>query len=290
MYNGSMKDQVLEHYVWDPYLFDVSKGDITTQVFLKGGKFPAKARIVAKQAGILAGMQEAQWFLKKLGLKVNFSAKDGAKLKKGTRILEFSGSAFKILAGERTLLNLLQRMSGIATATSRLVAATPRSVKVLATRKTFWGDLDKHAVVMGGGYSHRLNLSEAILVKDNHWALCKDPSGALMRALKEAPRLKFTEVEVKNTRELSAVLQAYDAFEPKKVLKNKFVVMLDNFMPARIRAALPALKKRGILVEVSGGVNEKNVKSFALPGVDFVSSGSITNKAPALDMSLDFLS
>jgi nicotinate-nucleotide pyrophosphorylase (carboxylating) len=281
---------IVEHFVWGAYLCDSAKGDITTDVFLKGGKMRATAVIIAKESGILAGMQEALWFLKKLGLKVHFSAKDGAKLKKGTRVFEFSGPAFKILAAERTLLNLLQRMSGIATATNRLVSAAPRTVKVLATRKTFWSDLDKRAVVVGGGYPHRLNLSEAILVKDNHWFFCKEPEKALQEVLAAAPKLKFTEVEVKNTRELSAVLRAYDAFEPKKVLKNKFVVMLDNFTPVRIRAALPALKKRGILVEVSGGITEKNVKQFALPGVNFVSSGAITNKAPALDLSLDFLS
>ncbi|MBN1258358.1 nicotinate-nucleotide diphosphorylase (carboxylating), partial [Candidatus Peregrinibacteria bacterium] len=178
---------------------------------------------------------------------------------------------------------LLQRMSGVATATNRLASKLPKNIKLLATRKTFWGLLDKRAVALGGGLTHRLHLFDAILIKDNHLALQSDVEAGLKRALKLSSKVCFVEIELQNpsaVRELLALKLKW----PKN-----FVVMLDNFKPADVKKTAPLLARAGIAVEISGGINGKNIKFYCLPGVSVISVGAITNKAPALDISLEIL-
>ncbi len=267
----------VKRYVWEAYLDDLGEGDITTELFVSKKAQIVRAEVTAKEAGVLAGVEEALWFLKQLRVRVNSSRKEGATLKKGDVIMKLEGRADRILAVERTLLNLLQRMSGVATSTSKLVSKLPESIRLLATRKTLWGDLDKRAVSVGGGYTHRLNLADAVLLKENHISLIRDSGFGIWDSAKKG--LRFVEVELEN-------LEQVKAFADSIKKSDKVVVMLDNFKPEQIKKAVQMLKKTDVLIEVSGGVNEKNIKSFAVKGVDAVSSGSITNKAPSLDFSL----
>lgn len=272
-----------ELYVWQSYLSDIGNGDITTDLFLSKKNQIVKAKILAKESGVLAGMTEAEWFLKRLGIKILSSKKDGWKLKKGDCILFLSGRADKILACERTLLNLLQRMSGIATATHQMATKIPRSVKLLATRKTFWGELDKRAVSVGGGCTHRLNLSDAILIKDNHIALSYDLKKSLKKVFDYSKKIRFIEIELESINQAEYFVEIYNKIKPK----DKIIVMLDNFKLADIKKAVAILKKTGVLIEVSGGINGKNIGKYAIKGINFISSGAITNKAKALDFSLN---
>jgi len=267
-------------YVWQAYLNDAGKGDATTDLFVANKRQKVTAEIIAKETGILSGMQEAEWFLKKLNIKIIQKKKDGSRLKKGDLIMRLLGSADKILACERTLLNLLQRMSGVATKTDELVKKIPRSIKLLATRKTLWGELDKRAVSIGGGASHRLNLSDAALIKENHIALISDFK-KFHSGFRKAKKLRFIEIELEDIKQVMTF-----AIHFEKTVLPKVVVMLDNFKPAEVKKAVTILNNSGVLIEVSGGVNEKNIKSYAVKGVSAISSGAITNKAPSLDFSL----
>ncbi len=267
--------KMLRRYVWEAYLDDLGAGDVTTDLFISDKYQIVRAEIIAKESGILAGMQEAEWFLAKFRMKIKQRRKDGYRLKKGDWIMKFEGKADRILASERTLLNLLQRMSGVATATSLLASQLPQSIKLLATRKTLWGDLDKRAVLVGGGYTHRLNLSDAVLLKENHISLVSD----MRHGFKGSKGLRFIEIELENLDQVRALARSLAG-------SKKVVVMLDNFKPEQIKKAVQCLKKTDVLIEVSGGINMSNIKKFAIKGVDAISSGSITNKAPSLDFSL----
>lgn len=278
--------KAVKHVVWGAYAEDAGKGDATTRFFVDHPRRVVSATVVAKEAGILAGMQEARWLLGKLGISVRNALADGTKLRKGQVIMQLTGRTDRLLASERTFLNLLQRMSGIATATRKLVTAAPKGVSVLATRKTFWGLLDKRAAVLGGGVTHRLNLADAILVKENHIALSDDYEKSLRRVFKKAGKARFVEVETETPAEAKRLLAVYKKYEKSLRLTGKVAMMLDDFTPVQIRKMAPELKAAGLWVEVSGGIHAGNVRRFALPGVDAVSSGSITNKAPALDLSM----
>lgn len=275
--------KAVQFYVWGAYVEDAGKGDVTTKSFISNPAQSVRAIVVAKESGVLAGLAEAERFLKKVGIKAIRKTSDGSSIHKGQAVMTLSGRADKILAAERTLLNLLQRMSGIATATKKLTSKLPKNIRLLATRKTFWGLLDKKAVSLGGGYTHRLNLADAILIKDNHLALQSDIGAGLKRALSQASKVRFVEVELDSMKEVGGLLRL------KLQWPKNFVVMLDNFKPANIKKAAPLLHRAGFTVEVSGGINEKNIKSYCLPGVSAISVGAITNKVPALDISLDIL-
>lgn len=277
--------KAVELYVWQAYLSDFGKGDVTTDLFVSKKSQIVKAEIIAKESGILAGIMEAEWFLKKLGIRILKNKKDGFVLRTGEQIMFFSGRANKILAGERTLLNLLQRMSGIATATHRMIGKIPKSIKLFATRKTFWGELDKRAVSLGGGYTHRLNLADAILIKDNHIALSNNFEQSLKKVFNYSKKIRFIEIELENFKQIEYFVQIYQKIKRKR----QTVVMLDNFNLSEIRRAVAVLRKTGVLIEVSGGINEGNIKKYAIKGVNFISCGAVTNKAKAIDLSLSIV-
>ena len=286
---NSAYHKAVKQYVWEAYKSDLGKkGDLTTKYFVPKKKQLVTGEIVANEKGILAGILEAEWFLKRLGIEIIRKRKDGTLLKKGTMILKLQGPAYKILAAERTLLNLLQRMSGIATITNKLAAKLPKSIKVLATRKTIWGLLDKRAVTVGGGKTHRLDLSDAILIKDNHLALVDDWEKSLKRVFRKAKKVRFVEIELENIPDIERFLVIYQKYRDKYSLKGKIVVMFDNFKLADIKKIAPKLRRAGILVEVSGGISEQNIKRYNIKGVSAVSSGAITNKAIGVDMNLHF--
>jgi len=277
----------LRTYVMNAYLHDLVDGDITTRLFLPKRGLKIEAEIVAKQEGMLAGMQEAEWFLRQVKIELLSAKKDGSSLKMGDKILRIKGRADTILAAERTLLNLLQRMSGVATTTRNMKAKLPKGIRLLATRKTLWGLLDKRAVTLGGGETHRLNLGDAVLIKENHLALVDKLEKHLKKVFRKSRKVRFVEIEVESIAEAEEILSIYEKFKTK--YPRKVVIMLDNFKPSDIAQVAPKLSKAGLIVEVSGGIGEKNAVKYCAKGVSAVSSSSITTKADSIDISLNIL-
>ena len=278
--------KAVRFYVWEAYKMDNPGMDVSTKAFLGTGRRIIRAKIRANDEGILAGIQEAAWFLEKLGLKMIKARKDGTKIKKGDSVLELKGRASVILGAERTLLNLLQRMSGVATKTKKLSVRMPKGIRLLATRKTLWGLLDKRAVTLGGGGTHRLHLSDAILIKENHIALAANLKHSLKRTFKRSKKVRFIEIEFESPEEVKKFLTIYGRL--KKLLRegDGIVVMLDNFAPKDVKKVIKPLAEAGLFVELSGGISEKNVSRYNIAGISAISSGSITSQAPNLDFSL----
>ena len=263
---------------------DAGQGDITTSLIVPADA-RAQATVVAKQIGIVAGIEEVNIFLQSLGLEVESSVNDGKKVRPGEVLLKISGDARTLLTAERTLLNLLSRMSGIATATRNLVERLKKAkvkTRVACTRKTAPGLLyfDKKAVMIGGGDTHRLHLDDMILIKDNHVALAGSVEKALEKARKQASFSKKIEIEVTKTDEVLPAVRA-----------GADIVMLDNFSPKQLEKAMMLLKREKyygkVIVEASGGITAENIMRFASTGVDIVSLGEITQNPRALDVSLE---
>jgi nicotinate-nucleotide pyrophosphorylase (carboxylating) len=276
--------KVLEEKLKQMLAEDVGQGDVTSAAVVPAG-LTAEAAVVAKEAGIAAGIEETVIFAESLGLSVKAEVADGVEVKNGTVLLKISGSAQTILSAERTMLNLLSRMSGIATTTRRLTEKLKKAnstAKIAATRKTAPGLLyfDKKAVLIGGGDPHRLRLDDMILVKDNHIAI----AGSVENAVKKAKAALFNK---KIEAEVTSTADALTAAEA-----GADIVMLDNFSPRQVREAVEALKKAGVFgkvrVEVSGGINEQNLLEYASAQVDIISMGALTHSVKALDISLDF--
>jgi len=258
------------------------EGDITSNALFKNNQ-KITAIIRAKQAGIVAGIEEIRWLLKSCELEVISYKKGGDKIKNGDTVLKLTGGVKTILKLERTILNILQRMSGIATQTARLTKLCPR-VLICPTRKTQWGLLDKKAVTVGGGGTHRLGLYDWILIKDNHLKISnfefsrrevRDPNFTS----KQIPH-SFWEIEVKNEKELKKAI----ALKPD-------VIMFDNFKPNQIKKLIKTLHKTHpqIIFEASGGINEETIKNYSQTGVDVISLGALTHSTKALDISLDII-
>lgn len=256
---------------------DIGKGDITSSLLPKR---KITARIISRENAIVAGTKYAKEIFKLNGCSVKILKKDGNSVKPNQAIMTITGDAKKILTCERTALNLLTRMSGIATQTNSLVKKIPnKKTKLYATRKTAPGlrIFDKEAVEIGGGEKHRLRLDEMIMIKDNHIAV----SGSLLSLIKKAKKRhqKF-EVEVENTKD--AVLAAKEGAA---------IIMLDNFAPNQIKKTIQILKNHKlrdkVRLEASGGITSKNISKYANTGVDIISVGSITNSVKGIDMSLE---
>ncbi|MBU0727116.1 carboxylating nicotinate-nucleotide diphosphorylase [Patescibacteria group bacterium] len=281
--------KAVQFYVWEAYKQDLDKGDVTTKYFVPKRRRKITAELVTNQGGIMAGMYEAEWFLKKIGIKILKKIEDGSVIKPGDVVLKVSGSANKILSVERTLLNLIQRMSGVATSTNRLASKLPKNIKLLATRKTIWGLMDKRAAALGGAATHRLNLNDAVLIKENHLALTDNWKKSFKKVLKKNLKIRFVEIEMESNEEVDYFLEVYDELKKEFSIKQKIVVMLDNFKPDEIKKAVPKLKKAGIHIELSGGISERNISSYVIKGISAISSGAITTKAPNLDISLNIV-
>jgi len=245
---------------------DVSKGDVTSRILINPAA-SATGVIVAKQSGVLAGLEEAKMVFRELGLKVKPLKSDGEKIKPGTAVMLVRGRARNILAGERVALNLLMRMSGIATATAELRKTAPLSAR-----------FDKQAVIVGGGSPHRRNLSEQILIKDNHLRVV----GSIEEAVRKAKSAHRGKVEV----EACTVSEALSAARA-----GADIIMLDNMRPKEIQKTVRLLKREGlrdrVVLEASGGINPSNIADYAATGVDIISTSYMTMKAPAIDMSLE---
>ncbi len=265
---------------------DIGQGDVTASAIASPDQ-TAQAEVIIKAQGIVAGVEEAVVLAEALGLKVECEIIDGQEVKDGQRLMVLSGNARTILTVERTMLNLLSRMSGIATVTKRLtnkISQAKLKTRIAATRKTALGFMyfDKKAVIIGGGDPHRLHLDDMILIKDNHLILAGSLENALKNAKKTVSFSKKIEVEV---------TKPQDALKAAQLGAD--IVMLDNFSPEQTIDAVTLLKKNGfyekVLVEASGGITEENLLDYAKAQVDLISLGALTHSVKALDISLEFL-
>jgi nicotinate-nucleotide pyrophosphorylase (carboxylating) len=271
---------VAESIVRAALLEDIGHGgDLTTDAIV-GNDLRSKARIVSRRPGTIAGLPFAALAFQLLDPRLEIVARtsEGARVEADGVVAEISGRARAILTGERTALNLLGRLSGIATATRRLVdfVAGTRA-KIADTRKTTPGlrALERYAVARGGGSNHRFGLDDAVLIKDNHLALAGSVGAAVASARAHVGHTIKIEIEVDNLEQLrDALTQPVDA------------VLLDNMTPAQLSEAVRIVDGR-VITEASGGVTAENVVEIARTGVDIISVGSLTHSAPALDLSLE---
>ncbi len=261
-------------------------GDLTSNLTV-----PATARcqanLVARQAGVVAGVEVAARVFRLLDpdIQVERRVEEGAKVEAGTVLVNVSGSARTILAGERTALNFLGRMSGISQATATGVAQLNGTrAKLVATRKTTPGlrMLEKWAVLSGGGESHRFGLDDGILIKDNHVALAGGVVEALRRVQQGAPHLIKIELEVDNLQQMEEILQVLEANQELRL----DAMLLDNFKPAQLRQAVERVQRRFIL-EASGGLTLDRLSEVAASGVDLISLGALTHSVRNFDVALD---
>jgi nicotinate-nucleotide pyrophosphorylase (carboxylating) len=242
---------------------------------------PARAIMVARQAGVIAGLPLAVATFQKLSPEIDIQAhvRDGAVVAKGMHVLTISGSARAVLAGERTALNFVGRLSGVATLTADYVRHTAGTkLRVCCTRKTTPGlrALEKYAVRCGGGFNHRFGLDDAILIKDNHVAVAGGVRSVLERARSHVGHLVKVEIEVDTLIQLREVLDTGLAD----------VVLLDNMDIATLAEAVKLARGR-VVLEASGGVTLDSIAQIAMTGVDYVSSGALTHSAPNFDVAID---
>lgn len=261
---------------------DAPFGDVTSEAVIPED-LEAEAVIIAKQDGVIAGLEEAKALFEHFDVKVELKAEDGDEVKRGDVIVKLRGNARKILLVERTALNIMGRMSGIATEVRKLVerikAVNPK-VRVAGTRKTLLKPMDKRAILIGGGEPHRFSLSDAILIKDNHLALV--PLEEAIRRAKTFSIYKVVEVEVETLE---------DALKAAKAGAD--VIMLDNMTPEQIEDVLEALKHEGlrekVKIEVSGGITPENIEEYAGLDIDVISLGALTHSVKNFDVSLEII-
>jgi nicotinate-nucleotide pyrophosphorylase (carboxylating) len=258
---------------------DTGTGDLTTDSIVPPD-LKAVGYIKAKQNGVVAGLPVARAVFRRLDPELEFLPRvaEGARVTPGEVLVQLNGRARTILTGERLALNFLQRLSGIATLTSRLVELVrDYPVRIVDTRKTTPGLrlLEKYAVRVGGGHNHRLGLFDAVLIKDNHIRVAGGIRTAVERARKAVPHTAKIEVEVED---LDGVAEALEA--------GADIIMLDNMDPKTMSAAVQMVNGRA-LVEASGGISAANIQAVAASGVDIISVGALTHSVTALDISLD---
>ena len=271
---------------WDPIAVgleeDIGAGDITTKFFVPEN-LHSSARIVAREKAIVAGSQTAAEVFRRVdpSIHTDIVRIDGAEVNNGESVIELRGLARSILTAERTALNFLQHLSGIATLTAQFVAAAANArVKILDTRKTTPGlrQLEKAAVVAGGGGNHRFGLYDMVLVKDNHIASSygfTELVNRIRRIRKARPQLRV-ELEADSLEQVRNFVG----------LEGVDVILLDNMTPAQMREAV-ALRKNQIKFEASGGVTLEDIRRIAATGVDYISVGALTHSPRAIDFSLE---
>lgn len=276
-----LKQHELTHLVRGALDEDAAFNDLTTIATVVSDR-RARASLVAREAGVIAGIPVALECFRQLDAKVamRVDAEDGAHVSRGATILYVTGHARALLSAERVALNFMQRLSGIASLTARFVEAVHGTrALILDTRKTTpgWRLLEKYAVRAGGGVNHRADLASAILIKDNHLAAVDgDVAVAVRRARELAPAGIKVEVECERREQVEAALQA-----------GADIVMLDNMSADEMRECVQLVAGRAI-VEASGGVNLSTVRAIAETGVDWISVGALTHSPRAMDLALDF--
>jgi len=259
---------------------DAPFGDLTSQTLVPA-EAVARAELVAREPGVFAGAQVFQIAMTTLdpAVKVNLEVVDGEPFAAGTVLARVDGPARAVFQAERVALNLVQRMTGIATLTAAYVqAVSGTGARVVDTRKTTPGlrALERHAVRCGGGHNHRYSLSDAVMAKDNHLAVLGDVTAALRQAVADLPHTTHIEVEVDRLDQIDAVLAAGAAH----------TIMLDNFSLEDLRTGVSRIDGRA-LVEASGGVTLDTIGDIARTGVDIISVGALTHSVRALDLGLD---
>lgn len=257
---------------------DISSEDITTNSVMREKKL-GTVQLICKQDGVIAGLEIFKRVFELLDRETvtKLYFKDGDRVKKGDLLGEVEGDIRVLLSGERTALNYLQRMSGIATYTNNMVKLLEgSSVKLLDTRKTTpnMRIFEKYAVKVGGGNNHRYNLSDGILLKDNHIDAAGGVANAIKMAKEYAPFVRKIEVEVENLDMLKEALKA-----------GADIIMLDNMSPEMMKEAVKLTRGKAV-TECSGNITKENIQTIIDTGVDYVSSGALTHSAPILDVSL----
>ncbi len=279
---------LIDEIVRSALLEDLGRaGDVTSQACLSPDA-QAEAVIRARQPGVVAGLPLAQASFRQIGDHLAFAAdiSDGARIEPGQVVARVAGPALLLLSAERVALNFLTHLSGIATATARFAEAIAHTdAKVTCTRKTLPGlrALQKYAVRKGGGSNHRFGLDDAILIKDNHIAVCGGVVEAVRAAKAYAGHLMAIEVEVDTLDQFASILQLTDMERPD-------VVMLDNMAPETLAEAVRMNRDvpgKPVTLEASGGITLQSIVGVAETGVDYISSGWLTSSAPALDLGLD---
>ena len=270
-------DKIIEYMLAE----DEGFGDITSNAVVEEGK-TVKAYLVSKDEGILAGNKIIRDLFEEFGIKVTFWMKYGSEISKDDLLMSMQGDARTILLLERTALNLVMRMSGVATAANHYVSLIKDSdVRVAGTRKTSpaIGKFDKYALKVGGADTHRFALDDMVLIKDNHIAACGTPLEALLKAKQNTSFSKKIEIEVESLD---------DAVECVK--NGADIVMLDNMSPDEVKEVIGELEKLNIrqnsLIEVSGGITDETIMDYADLGVDIISIGALTHSSRSLNFSL----
>jgi nicotinate-nucleotide pyrophosphorylase (carboxylating) len=278
----SIKENILiDKIIEQALLEDIGTGDITTE-FIIPSNLKAKGIIKTSEEGVVAGLDIACLIFKKLDSEIIFQEKikDGTKVTRGKVLAEISGSARTILKGERVALNFLQRMSGIATITSKFCQEVKDlPIRIVDTRKTTPGlrILEKYAVRMGGGYNHRFGLYDAVLIKDNHIAAAGGIKSAVNSVRNQISHTVNIEVEVENLSQLQEALEM-------KV----DIIMLDNMNLETVKEAVKIVKGE-VLIEASGGITLEKVRKIAQTGVDLISVGALTHSVKSLDINMEIL-
>ncbi len=280
---GYLPDLLIDRKIQDYLLEDMPFGDLTA-AFIPNKD--VTGTIIAKEKCIVAGLPFAHRVFQYLGLDTHQYVAEGAKIDVDQRIFTVKGNARAVLAGERLALNFLIRLSGIATLTHQLIQASsslPKGPRIAATRKTTPGFrfFEKYAVIIGGGDTHRLSLSDGVLLKENHLSIFSDLTTAIQYAKKQVSFTKKIEIEV------TTIEMAVNAAQ-----EGADIIMLDNFEPTQIKKVVDRLSEMGlranVCLEASGGINSENVIEFASTGVDILSVGSLTHSAKGIDFSLVF--
>ena len=263
---------------------DLGFGDITSDALIPSGQ-EARAKLFFREPGVTAGLDEASALFEVLGCVAEPRKRDGERVKAGEVLLEVEGPARALLSGERTAINIVAHMSGIATATAEVASKARKinpAVRVAATRKTLPGlrELEKKAVELGGGDPHRLRLDDCVLIKDNHLELVPSITEAVRRARERVSFTKKIEVEARSLDQAEEAARA-----------GADIVMFDNMPPAEIRRCLDSLEGKGLragrLYEASGGITAENAGEYAAIGIDVISLGSLTHSSRSLDVKLE---
>lgn len=263
---------------------DIGQGDLTSQYTVNKDLKSSSQIICKSEIAVVAGLEEAKIIFEICNCDSKALVNDGDIVKRGIRVMKIIGNTRAILKAERTALNLIMRMSGIATDTKKfvdIVKTVSKDIKVMGTRKTAPGlrYFDKKSIILGGGHSHRNTLDELILIKDNHLAVTTSIQSAITNARLKAGKNKMIECEVSNTKSsIEAIKSGAD------------IIMLDNFTPEMAQKTISYLRKSGlrekVLIEISGGVNISNIKDYALALPDMISIGTLTHSSNSIDFSM----
>lgn len=264
---------------------DIGQGDLTSEYIVDEDSKSSSSIICKSEVAVVAGLEEVRTIFDICNCKSNALVKDGDIVKNGRKVMKIKGNTRSILKAERTALNLIMRMSGIATDTKKfvdIVRTVSNDIKITGTRKTAPGlrFFDKKSIVLGGGYAHRNSLDEMILIKDNHHAVTSSIRRSILKAKLKAGKKIMIECEVSDKKSsVEAIKSGAD------------IIMLDNFSSQEAQKTISYLKRSGlrekILVEISGGVNISNIKDYATALPDMISVGSLTHSSQSIDFSME---